>query len=80
MVSVAEGNRWECLVVAWCDAAILARRSTLPSERSGWHHSDGQYIRALMCGRVIQSSGPLRYAIVDRINVCDSRVHNDPQL
>jgi putative SOS response-associated peptidase YedK len=35
------------------------------------------YIRA-MCGRVIQSSGPLRYAIVDGMNVHDSRVHNYP--
>jgi hypothetical protein len=31
-----------------------------------------------MCGRVIQSSGPLRYAIVDGLNVRDSRVHNFP--
>jgi hypothetical protein len=31
-----------------------------------------------MCGRVIQSSGPLRYAIVDGMNVRDSRVHNHP--
>ena len=31
-----------------------------------------------MCGRVIQSSGPLRYAIVDGINVRDSRFHNYP--
>src|SRR5262245_50218469 len=30
----------------------------------------GDYIRA-MCGRVIQSSGPLRYAIVDGMNVRD---------
>jgi hypothetical protein len=29
-----------------------------------------------MCGRAIQSSGPLRYAIVDGMNVRDSRVHN----
>jgi putative SOS response-associated peptidase YedK len=35
------------------------------------------YIRR-MCGRVIQSSGPLRYAIVDGMNVRDSRVHNYP--
>src|SRR5215467_4200216 len=33
------------------------------------------YIRA-MCGRIIQSSGPLHYAIVDGINV--RRVHNYP--
>jgi len=31
-----------------------------------------------MCGSVIQSSGPLRYAIVDGLNVRDSRVHNYP--
>jgi hypothetical protein len=33
----------------------------------------GDYISG-MCGRVIQSSGPLRYAIVDGMNVRDSRV------
>ena len=31
-----------------------------------------------MCGRVIQSSAPVRYAIVDGMNVRDSRVHNYP--
>jgi putative SOS response-associated peptidase YedK len=31
-----------------------------------------------MCGRIIQSSGPLRYAIVDGMNVRDSRAHNHP--
>ena len=31
-----------------------------------------------MCGRVIQSSGPLNLAIVDGMNVRDSRVHNYP--
>ncbi|TMJ88289.1 MAG: SOS response-associated peptidase [Alphaproteobacteria bacterium] len=31
-----------------------------------------------MCGRIIQSSGPLRYAIVDGMNVRDNRVHNYP--
>jgi putative SOS response-associated peptidase YedK len=31
-----------------------------------------------MCGRVIQSSGPLRYTIVDGMNIRDSRVHNYP--
>jgi hypothetical protein len=31
-----------------------------------------------MCGRVIQSSAPIRYAIVDGMNVSDSRVHNYP--
>src|SRR3954454_24269284 len=31
-----------------------------------------------MCGRVIQSSGPLNLAIVDGMNLRDSRVHNYP--
>ena len=31
-----------------------------------------------MCGRVIQSSAPIRYAIVDGMDVRDSRVHNYP--
>jgi putative SOS response-associated peptidase YedK len=31
-----------------------------------------------MCGRLIQSSGPQRYALVDGMNVRDSRVHNYP--
>jgi hypothetical protein len=30
------------------------------------------------CGRVIQSSGPARYAIVDGMNVRDSRLQNYP--
>jgi putative SOS response-associated peptidase YedK len=33
---------------------------------------------AIMCGRVVQSSGPIRYAIVDGMNVRESRVHNYP--
>jgi hypothetical protein len=33
---------------------------------------------ASMCGRVIQSSGPIRSAIVDGLNVRDSRAHNYP--
>jgi putative SOS response-associated peptidase YedK len=32
-----------------------------------------------MCGRVIQSSGPLRYAIVDGLDVRDSRLPNYPR-
>jgi putative SOS response-associated peptidase YedK len=31
-----------------------------------------------MCGRVIQSSAPIRLAIVDGLDACDSRVHNYP--
>jgi len=37
----------------------------------------GGYI-SIMCGRVIQSSGPLRYAMVDGMSVRDGRVHNYP--
>jgi putative SOS response-associated peptidase YedK len=33
---------------------------------------------SVMCGRVIQSTGPVRYSIVDGMNVRDSRVHNYP--
>jgi putative SOS response-associated peptidase YedK len=36
-----------------------------------------QYI-SFMCGRIIQSGGPLRYAIVDGLDVRDSRLHNYP--
>src|SRR3954451_369861 len=32
-----------------------------------------------MCGRVIQSSEPLAFAIVDGMNVRDSRLHNPPR-
>ena len=31
-----------------------------------------------MCGRVIQSSGPLRLAIVEGLNVSDNRMGNVP--
>jgi hypothetical protein len=31
-----------------------------------------------LCGRVIQTSAPIRYAIADGMNVRDSRVHNYP--
>jgi putative SOS response-associated peptidase YedK len=31
-----------------------------------------------MCGRVIQSSGPLSYGIVEGMDARDSRVHNYP--
>ena len=32
-----------------------------------------------MCGRIIQSSGPLRLAIVDGLDVSDSRLGNVPR-
>jgi putative SOS response-associated peptidase YedK len=56
--------------VASCD--LGARHPLLLA----WTVADG-YICG-MCGKVIQSSGPLRYAIVDGMNVRDSRVHNYP--
>jgi putative SOS response-associated peptidase YedK len=31
-----------------------------------------------MCGRVIQSSGPLSYGIVEGMDIRDSRARNDP--
>jgi hypothetical protein len=31
-----------------------------------------------MCGRVIQSSGPLRYGLIEGLDARDSRVHNYP--
>jgi hypothetical protein len=31
-----------------------------------------------MCGRVIQSSGPLRYGIVEGMDMRESRAHNYP--
>src|SRR5262249_9749609 len=43
-----------------------------------WHSLWRMTISTAMCGRVIQSSGPLRYAIVDGMNVRDSRMHNYP--
>jgi hypothetical protein len=41
-----------------------------------WHHTHRHL--TLMCGRVIQSSGPIRYAIVEGIDLPDNRVHNYP--
>jgi putative SOS response-associated peptidase YedK len=31
-----------------------------------------------MCGRVIQSSGPIKYGIIEGFDVRDNRVHNYP--
>jgi hypothetical protein len=33
----------------------------------------------IMCGRVIQSKGPVNYAFVDGLNVRDSRLDNYPR-
>jgi hypothetical protein len=32
-----------------------------------------------MCGRIIQASGPLRYQLVDGLDVPDSRLSNVPR-
>ena len=46
-------------------------------ESGPWHGRCRDYI-SRMCGRVIQSSGPLRYAIVDGTNVGVGRADNYP--
>src|SRR5262245_7850767 len=48
------------------------------STEAHWHVVSLTITSTPMCGRVIQSSGPLRYAIVDGMNVRDSGVHNYP--
>jgi putative SOS response-associated peptidase YedK len=53
------------------------RGSTALQHKSFERPLTDHYI-SIMCGRVIQSNGPLRYAIVDGLNVRDSRVHNYP--
>jgi hypothetical protein len=35
--------------------------------------------KADMCGRVIQARGPIEYAIVDGLDVRDSRLSKDPR-
>jgi hypothetical protein len=50
-----------------------------PSQKY-WRFTSGNRASILgtMCGRVVQSSGPPRYAIVHGLNVRDSRVSNYP--
>jgi hypothetical protein len=61
---------------------LRVRVSVAPRRRCAWPE---QLFGALqiatypvMRGRVIQSSGPIRYAIVEGIDVPDNRVHNYP--
>jgi hypothetical protein len=42
-----------------------------------WHAANRHL--TTMCGRVIQSSGPLRYGIVEGMDIRDSRAHNYPR-
>ena len=53
---------------------MLARRSKAPCNGPG---VAGHHISA-MCGRVIQSSAPIRLAIVEGLDARDSRFHNYP--
>ena len=53
---------------------LLARRSKAPCNGP----SVARHYISAMCGRVIQSSAPIRLAIVDGLDVRDSRVHNYP--
>src|SRR5262245_5493529 len=46
------------------------------SDTSRCRNAAPSHYIAHMCGRVIQSSGPLRYAIVDGLDVRDSRLSN----
>jgi putative SOS response-associated peptidase YedK len=57
-------------------AALLVQRTSAAKLPIAYKFAK-DYIQ-VMCGRVIQSSGPLRYALVDGMNVRDSRVHNYP--
>src|ERR1700738_1076112 len=66
-----ERGRWRAAVIRRTAAVACC---SLPH----WHPSRATLHIHPMCGRVIQSSGPLRYAIVDGLNVRDSRVHNYP--
>jgi putative SOS response-associated peptidase YedK len=53
-------------------ARLRSQRAISLGDRRANH-----YIRT-MCGRVIQSRGPIRLAIVEGLDARDSRVHNYP--
>jgi hypothetical protein len=61
-----------------CDAQYTSKAKQDGSLGRHWRGSRSILHNGPMCGRVIQSSGPLRYAIVDGLNVRDSRAHNYP--
>jgi putative SOS response-associated peptidase YedK len=58
-----------------CSLSSLMRTPSIstPNQHDGQHGSS-----FAMCGRVIQSSGPLRLAIVEGLDVSDSRMGNVP--
>jgi hypothetical protein len=54
-----------------------------PTRSTGRHPPElsdlpGDLAQDFTCGRVIQSSGPLRYGVVEGLDVSDSRVHDHP--
>jgi hypothetical protein len=66
----------------WHSARPLCRASTLlrlgcEGDRTMKNSLCSSQPPLTMCGRVIQSSGPLRLAIVDGLNVSDSRMGNN---
>jgi putative SOS response-associated peptidase YedK len=70
--------------LAWDDIDRYARSAvgeddaSLPASRPTLARGLADHYIGRMCGRIIQSSAPLRYAIVDGMNVRDSRLHNHP--
>jgi hypothetical protein len=70
--------------LAWDDIGRYARSAvgedgaSLPASRPTLARGPADHYIGRMCGRIIQSSAPLRYAIVDGMNVRDSRLHNHP--
>src|SRR5687767_12581382 len=57
---------------------VLSMRTTLAAKcrRLVWSPAIARYWR--MCGRIIQASGLLRYALVDGLDVPDTRMTNFP--
>jgi putative SOS response-associated peptidase YedK len=56
-----------------------AAQSTSCSPHRVIEHGKKEEKRKLMCGRIIQASGPLRFAIVDGLEIVDSRYANVPR-
>src|SRR5215471_5858575 len=58
--------------------SVLCQRPDWRINHMGVADGGSSYHVTGMCGRVIQSSAPIKYGIVDGMNVRDSRVHNYP--
>ena len=61
VIAISTGSRFN--LIGHCLAVLACRAHAIALLRS-------------MCGRVIQSSGPLRLGIVESLDTRDSRVHN----